>query len=170
MEGLKFVGYSALVAVVYGLAHDLVTANICPQYFLPPYHPLIINTHSPWFLALLWGVIATWWMGSIMGGLLALASRVGSWPKLTFAAVWRRILFTMASVWILAMVLLTCLYLITNVIMADNPKVTDLNRRLVIVGTTHAFSYGASTIAGFGLVVSILVHRSKLRQRIATPC
>lgn len=163
MEGLKIVGYCSLVAVCYGLAHDMVTANVCPDYFLPPYHPLIVDTRSPWLLALLWGVIATWWMGAILGVLFALTSRVGSWPRLSLAMVSRRIGITMASIWVLAMVLLTSLYLITNMIMPGNPKVTDLNRRLVIVGTVHAFSYSASTVAGLGLAVSILLHRSKLR-------
>jgi hypothetical protein len=46
-------------------------------------HPPVFETTSPTLLALGWGVIATWWMGLILGLPLAMAARLGSQPKLS---------------------------------------------------------------------------------------
>lgn len=40
------------------------------------------NPTSPTILALVWGVVATWWVGLALGIILALASRIGRWPTL----------------------------------------------------------------------------------------
>jgi len=34
-----------------------------------------------------WGIVATWWVGAILGVLLAVAARAGSRPKLPVAAL-----------------------------------------------------------------------------------
>jgi hypothetical protein len=39
------------------------------------------HTTSPTLLAIGWGIIATWWVGLILGILAAPAARLGSWPK-----------------------------------------------------------------------------------------
>lgn len=83
---LPFVHFLAIVvlavvaAIAYGIAHDQVTARICIEYFTMG-HPHVIDSEDPTVLALVWGVIATWWMGLILGVPLALAARLGSWPK-----------------------------------------------------------------------------------------
>lgn len=81
VEGLKIVGLCVAAAIVYGILHDLVTANLCVEYF-SVFHPPIFHTNSPWLLALGWGVIATWWMGLFLGPLIAAASLTGELPKL----------------------------------------------------------------------------------------
>ena len=73
-----------VAAVVYGVVHDLITARICVEYFTIG-HPRVFGTDDPTLLGLGWGVIATWWVGLLLGIPLALASRVGSMPKLTAA-------------------------------------------------------------------------------------
>ena len=70
-----------LAAVFYGILHDQVTARVCVEYFTIG-HPLVFNTTSPTLLALGWGVIATWWMGAVLGLILALAARLGGPPRL----------------------------------------------------------------------------------------
>src|SRR5947199_10373702 len=69
-------------AVVYGIIHDQITARICVEYFTIG-HPAIFGTDDPTLLGLGWGVIATWWVGLILGVPLALCSRVGAWPQFT---------------------------------------------------------------------------------------
>lgn len=71
---------SIFMAVVYGIIHDQVTVRICIEYFTIGHAP-VFNTMNPTLLALGWGVIATWWMGLILGVMLSLSARIGRWPK-----------------------------------------------------------------------------------------
>ena len=66
-------------AVAYGILHD-VTARVCVEYFTVG-HPPIFPTDSPTLLGLGWGIIATWWVGALLGVPLAVAARAGRRPK-----------------------------------------------------------------------------------------
>jgi hypothetical protein len=83
MQGLRIVGLGVLAAVVYGILHDNVTVRVCAEYFTV-FHPDLFRTDNPWVLALGWGVLATFWMGGILGAALAGAARLGRRPKLTW--------------------------------------------------------------------------------------
>jgi hypothetical protein len=71
------VGLCILAAVCYGIVHDQITARICVEYFTIG-HVRVISSESPTLLALVWGVIATWWVGLMLGLPLAAAARLGS--------------------------------------------------------------------------------------------
>lgn len=71
-----------VAAVTYGVVHDQITARICVEYFTIG-HPPVFGTDDPTLLGLGWGVIATWWVGLILGVPLAVSSRAGSWPQLS---------------------------------------------------------------------------------------
>jgi hypothetical protein len=71
MEYLKIV--LLVVMAGYGIVHDQITARICIEYFTV-FHPPVFRTENPTLLGLGWGVIATWWLGAIMGVLLATAA------------------------------------------------------------------------------------------------
>ena len=86
MEFLKIMGFSLLAAICYGILHDQVTAHLCVEYFSIA-HPPVFPTHSPFLLALGWGVIATWWVGLPLGLLAAAAARIGRGRPLSFARV-----------------------------------------------------------------------------------
>lgn len=90
MAGLKIVAVCVLAAVFYGIAHDNVTARVCVEYFTIG-HPDLFGTADPTLLALGWGVVATWWMGAILGVPLALLCRLGHRPKLGAGDVLRPI-------------------------------------------------------------------------------
>src|SRR5687767_13481166 len=77
MQFLAIVLLCVLFAVGYGILHDQVTARVCVEYFTI-YHPPAFDTENPTLLGLGWGIIATWWVGAIMGVPLGLAARVGS--------------------------------------------------------------------------------------------
>jgi len=66
MEMVKIVLLCIVSAVVYGILHDQVTARACVEYFTIG-HPPVFKTDSPTLLALGWGVIATWWVGLLLG-------------------------------------------------------------------------------------------------------
>ncbi len=88
METAKIVALSIVSAIVYGILHDQVTARVCVEYFTIG-HPPVFNTDSPTLLAFGWGVIATWWVGLLLGVPVAFVSRVGSWPKFDAARLIR---------------------------------------------------------------------------------
>jgi hypothetical protein len=80
-SSLKIILLGLVAAVAYGIVHDQVTARICVEYFTVG-HPRIIDSDSPTLLGLVWGIVATWWVGLPLGTLLALAARAGPWPQL----------------------------------------------------------------------------------------
>ena len=82
MSSLRIVALSIMAAVCYGIAHDQITARICVEYFTIG-HPPVFGTDDPTLLGLGWGVIATWWVGLILGVPLAIAAQAGSRPKRT---------------------------------------------------------------------------------------
>jgi hypothetical protein len=91
MGGLVIVGASVLASVVFGLIHDQVTIRVCPEYFTV-FHPAVAPAGtSLTVLALIWGVIATWWMGAFLGVILAVAARGGRRPKVEPRALLRPI-------------------------------------------------------------------------------
>jgi hypothetical protein len=81
MESLKIVLVCVGAAILYGIVHDQFTARIFVEYFTV-FHPPVFPTQSPTLLGIGWGIIATWWVGAILGILLAVAVRAGSRPKL----------------------------------------------------------------------------------------
>ena len=80
MAALRIVLLTIVAAVSYGIAQDLVTAHLCVEYFSIG-HPKVIESETPVALALVWGVLATWWFGLVGGLVLAWAARQGRWPK-----------------------------------------------------------------------------------------
>lgn len=90
MQSLRIVLLCTGSAVLYGIAHDQVTARVCVEYFTVGHEPLFA-TESPTLLALDFGIRATWWAGVILGVLAALVSRAGLWPKLDAAHLIRPI-------------------------------------------------------------------------------
>jgi hypothetical protein len=73
-------------AVLYGIVHDQVTARVCVEYFTVG-HPRIFATVDPTLLGLGWGVIATWWVGVLLGIPLAVVARAGSRPQRSLASL-----------------------------------------------------------------------------------
>jgi hypothetical protein len=69
-----------VAAILYGVLHDNVTARLCVEYFTVG-HPRVIASESPTALALVWGVLATWWFGAFLGLFLAIAARAGRRAK-----------------------------------------------------------------------------------------
>ncbi len=79
-------------AILYGVIHDQITARICLEYFTV-FHPTIIKTQSPTLLGIVWGILATWWVGTLLGIPLAWAAQSGSAPAWTVNRFYRPLLF-----------------------------------------------------------------------------
>jgi uncharacterized protein YneF (UPF0154 family) len=80
LKTLAIILLSIMAAVLYGIAHDEITARICVEYFTIG-HPDIFGTDSPTLLGIGWGIVATWWVGLFLGILLAFAAQFGKRPK-----------------------------------------------------------------------------------------
>lgn len=62
--------------MLYGQIHDQITARLCIEYFTVAHPPLVLSD-SPTVQGLVWGVVATWWAGLIIGLPLAIVARSG---------------------------------------------------------------------------------------------
>jgi hypothetical protein len=102
MDFAKIVLLAVLAAVVYGVLQDQVTARVCVEYFTLG-HKSLFATDDPMLLALGWGVIATWWVGLLLGIPLALCARLGSRPKLTARQLVVPVGIQLASVAVIAL-------------------------------------------------------------------
>jgi hypothetical protein len=153
MEVLRIWCLCIGAAILYGLVHDQVTAHLCVAYFLPPMHPLIVDTHSPVLLALTWGVIATWWMGAIIGYLLVLAARLGRWPKLTARDLTRPLGLVLAG-------MAACALVAGIVGFCTGHDYPTFNADL----WAHTASYFAGGLGGLALCVWTLLRRRWLSQ------
>jgi len=96
LERVKLVGFSMFAAIAYGIAHDMVTAHVCVEYFTIGHSNLLDeDPHgaSPVLQALLWGVLATWWVGAAAGVLISIVARAGPAPRLGVRDVVRPVLY-----------------------------------------------------------------------------
>ena len=90
MQSAAIILLCVLAAIGYGIVHDQVTARVCVEYFTIG-HPPIFPTDDPTLLGLGWGIIATWWVGLILGLGLACAAKFGSKPGRTVRSLIRPI-------------------------------------------------------------------------------
>src|SRR3974390_1428311 len=80
MQFIAIILLSIAGAITYGIVHDQITARICVEYFTVG-HPPIFATDSPTLLGIGWGIIATWWVGLLLGIPLSMAARAGPPPR-----------------------------------------------------------------------------------------
>jgi hypothetical protein len=165
MESLKIVLLSIAAAVGYGIVHDQITARICAEYFTIG-HPPIFGTDDPTLLGIGWGVLATWWVGLLLGVPLAIAARAGRLPKRCAVSLVRPIAILMlvsgvgaalAGVvgWILAG---RGVVRLVGRLAEDVPA--DKHVAFLIDGFAHTVSYAVGFVGG--LIMIALVWRSRL--------
>jgi hypothetical protein len=80
MQALAIILMCIGAAVAYGIVHDQVTARVCVEYFTIG-HARVFATESPTWLGIGWGIIATWWVGLLLGIPMAIAARAGRRPR-----------------------------------------------------------------------------------------
>ena len=159
MEFLKIVGLAILAGVIYGVAHDQVTARICVEYFTV-FHPPVFNTQSPTLLAFGWGIIATWWVGVFLGVCLAISCRVGPSPKIDAAQLVRPIGYLL-----LAMVSCALIAGIVGYFWGQAPDyfrellAPSMQRRFLADWWAHSASYASGFFGGMVLCVVMVRKR-----------
>jgi len=158
MRFLSIIFLSILASVIYGIIHDQITARICVEYFTIG-HPPVFDTADPTLLALGWGTIATWWVGLILGVLLAIAARMGSWPRLSASQLVRPLGMMLAIVGILAAVagLIGHYFAVRQWVVLVEPLASQIPADKQIPFITDLWMHLASYIFGFlgGIVLCI---------------
>lgn len=151
-ESFRIVGACMLASVGYGILHDMFTAHVCVEYFTK-WHPPIVPSRHPVVLALVWGVVASWWVGALLGLLLALATRAGRrYPKLTLADVKRPIAGVLMATGVAALAVGTVAY--WSVCAWGTPPFTPPAdsvaywRPCCAVAAAHNASYTVGALAG----------------------
>lgn len=91
MDHLKTILLCLFGAITFGILHDLITANICIEYFTIA-HPKVIESQNPFLLALVWGALATWWVGLILGILIVGFNAIGKSDKVPFSRIKRYVI------------------------------------------------------------------------------
>lgn len=171
MQSLRIVLLCVAAAVGYGIVHDQITARICIEYFTV-FHPLVVASDSPTVQGLVWGVIATWWVGLFLGLALAAAARIGSWPKRSAHQLMRPVLLLMAVNAVFAIIAgLTGYGLATANIIWVAPRWADKipaerHAAFLAAGWAHTASYLAGFMGGSMLVFATLISRAREARQI----
>ena len=169
MQTVEIIGFSILASIVYGILHDQVTARICVEYFTVG-HPPLFDTTSPTLIGLGWGIVATWWVGLFLGGLLAVAARAGSLPKRSARSLTRPIAVLMAVCATCALASGAVGHLLASggVVRLAEPFASELPLGRQVPFLTdlwaHTASYGAGFVGGLVLAVHTIASRVKERR------
>ncbi|HEX3315419.1 MAG TPA: hypothetical protein VHR72_11035 [Gemmataceae bacterium] len=164
MPSLIIIGICILAAIVYGVVHDQITARVCVEYFTIG-HPPVFGTDDPTLLGLGWGVIATWWVGLILGVGLAIAARAGSRPKRSVSSLVRPVLTLMA---VMALCAITAGFagwlLAVNRMISLVPWLADRipperHARFIADGGAHDASYLVGLVGGIVVMVRVWLSR-----------
>jgi hypothetical protein len=167
MQSFRIILTCIVAAVLYGILHDQFTAHICVEYF-SVFHPPVFSTASPALLALGWGVIATWWVGAILGVLLALSARAGSRNKIDVSELVGPISKLLLAMGLLAAIAGLTGYVLTSRGAISPPGWVGSNLPPVRHALFMAdwWAHNASYLSGFlgGILLCILTIRKRLSQ------
>ena len=164
MNGIRIVGMSIVFCIAYGVLHDQITARICVEYFTIG-HPIIIRTNDPTQLGIVWGVVATWWVGLLLGIPLAFAARLGPAPKRSARQLMRPMLMLMLFCGTCAILLGGVGFVLASngwvVLVGDLKDRIPLNRHAYFI--TDLWAHCASYFFGFagGIFLSVSTWRSR---------
>jgi hypothetical protein len=152
-----------LIAATYGIIHDQLTFTISPEYYTDYkfyQFGLVDNVNSvpsnPRLLAVLVGIMATWWVGLFIAVVLASVGLIHKTGKQMFKVTIKAFLLTMVIAFIVG--LLGLIYgAVSFEPMYDSPWVPqyaiEMSRDYEMVGSMHNFSYLGGLI---GLITGII--------------
>lgn len=175
MEIVKIILLCVVAACVYGILHDMVTAQVCVEYFTIGHRPIFGGVRSPILLALGWGVIATWWVGLPLGIMAALAARVGRSFKLKARQLVRPMGILLAIMGSMALMAGIAGYVLARL---DVVRLTgwtasrvpqDRHWAFIADLWAHLASYASGVLGGLVFCVGIILWRIMLRRVAAGP-
>ncbi len=173
MKWIAIILMCVATCVVYGIIHDQITARICVEYFTIGHAP-VFGTDDPTLLGLGWGVIATWWVGVLLGIPLAVACRLGRWPKREPLTLWRPLIrLSIISFGIAILAGLVGWIAASNgwvVLVGPIAERVPPDRRVpfLIDLWAHSASYLVGFVGGVVLIVFVLIARQREHLRSGT--
>jgi len=164
MRSLSIILLCVVAAVFYGITHDEVTARVCVEYFTIG-HPAIFGTEDPTLLAIVWGVIATWWVGLLLGIPLALVARAGQRAKRSLGSLVRPIALLLIVMAICALAAGIVAWVLANnqIVYLIGPLANNVPADRHVPFIAVLWSHAASYLVGFvgGMVFMVQVWRSR---------
>jgi len=100
-ETLIFLFQAVCLSCLLGIAIDMVTAKVAVEYFTV-HHPHVVDSDSPWVMALVWGIGASWWFG-IIAGVLPWWINVRRAQPLSSKRILRMIVPSLVVIWLIMM-------------------------------------------------------------------
>jgi len=153
-EPMLFVLQVIFLSCLLGIAVDMVTANIAVEYFTV-HHPHVVESQSPWIMAFIWGIGASWWFGLIAGVLLWWMNMRRPHP-LSSRRIIRMIVPSLVVIWISMMGIVAVVYGVAGWIPEEQRRVTfESDRRLMAVALSHYTEYALSGIVTIFLIVRV---------------
>lgn len=150
-----------LLTCLLGLAVDVITANVAVEYFTV-HHPKVVESTSPWVMALIWGVGASWWFGLIAALVIWWVNSRRKQP-LCNERVFGLIRRALASIWVAMMAILAGVYALASVVPAEKRRPSfESDRRLMSVAIAHSTEYVLGGLAL--LVICIYIARFRTAQ------
>lgn len=137
------------LACTLGLCLDVVTANVAVEYFTV-HHPRVVDSRSPWVMALIWGIGASWWFGAIAGAALAWINHRRTQP-LAPRRILKEVAIACAVLWCVMISILVAIYLFAGTIPEEIRRPSfESDRRIMAVALAHQFEY---LLGGIALVI-----------------
>jgi len=169
MQWIAIFVLSILACIAYGIIQNQITARICVEYFTIG-HPPIIPTDDPTILGIIWGVVATWWVGAILGVPLATCARIGAPPKKTAGSLLRpmAILFAGSATFTLLAGLVGYIAASMGWVWLVGPIAEDVPQEKHVAFLVDLWAHSASYFGGFvgGIILMVWVWRSRRRAAI----
>ena len=157
-EWFRIIAFCILASITYGVVHDMVTAHICVEYFTIA-HPPVVDSTSPVVLALVWGVLATWWVGLALGVVLASVARFGTRRPVVLAQLTSPIVNVML-VSALAAFAAGCVGAVLHAVDIihiglswESRIAPERHGRFLAVAWAHTASYIVGALAGLALII-----------------
>lgn len=164
MQSFRIVMMCVVAAVCYGIVHDQITARVCVEYFTVG-HPPVFGTENPTLLGIGWGIIATWWVGLMLGVPLAVAARSGSRTKRSVGSLVRPVACLLAVMAACALVAGIAGWWLASsgAVILVGPIARQLPADRHVPFLADAWAHSASYLVGFvgGIVVIVRVWRSR---------
>lgn len=167
IECVKIVFLCIIASVVYGTVHDQITVRLCPAYFTEWYfHAEVFQHPNLTVVGLFWGIVATWWVGLILGVPIAIVSIYGAVEWWTWRRSVKPLVLLIISLWITAAIGYWTSILLS--FRADSealgyfPETDQDLLRFSSVLVAHNVSYVAGAIGGLLIAWWIHCQRKKL--------
>ncbi len=161
-EMFRILGLIVLMAALYGIVHDQITARIYPAYFNVDHpdlgYPAIFHSSSPTVLAFAWGIVATVPLATVLGTMIAIAAQAGRGPRLSASDLFKPLLLVFG-----VMALMAAAGGIWGYHAWSADSKLFVARREMTDFCAHLMSYCGGLLGAVVLVIWIVIHRRSAR-------